>query len=285
MLVKNIGIMTHSTLIDGKLDELDRELDIYQKLGFKYTEIGVHGVDAVAGTELNLNNIEKVKHSLDKYKFKTTVHAPDILNLRDEENFELHKKVFESSINFTEKLGANILVYHLGIIRNNFKIDSLEKAKEKEIDTLKKLAEFSRKKEVQICIENNKDKDSPGELLEVVEKVNKKNIGICCDFGHAFLSFKGDEPKFLEFVEKTLPYLKHIHAHDNFGISNPDIEEKLDYRFLLPYGIGDLHMPPGMGKIPYQKIKPLLRDYSGIILMEVRYRYLKSYSSILDMEF
>ncbi len=123
------------------------------------------------------------------------------------------------------------------------------------------------------------------ELLEVVERVNKKNVGICCDFGHAFLSFKGDEPKFLKFVEKTLPYLKHIHAHDNFGISKPDIEEKLDYRLLLPYGIGDLHMPPGMGKIPYQKIKPLLRDYSGIILMEVRYRYIESYSSILNMEF
>jgi len=282
---KKIGIYTHSTLIDGKLNELDRELDIYQKLGFKYTEVGVHGVDAIAGTELNLDNIEKVKHSLDKYKFKTTVHAPDILNLRDEENFELHKKVFESSIDFTEKLGAHILVYHLGIIRNNFKINSEEKTKEKEINTLKKLAEFSKKKGVQICIENNTDKDSPRELVELVEKVNKKNVGICCDFGHAFLSFKGDEFKLLEFIERTLPYLKHIHAHDNFGIPKPDIGEKLDYRFLLPYGIGDLHMPPGMGKIPYQKIKPLLSDYSGIILMEVRYRYLESYSSILNMEF
>jgi len=126
-------MMTHSSLIDECLDEFKRELALYQKLGFEYTEIGVHGVDAVVGGKLNFRNIKRVKEALKKYNLKAMVHSPDILNLRDKENFELHKIIFKSSIEFTSELGEKILVYHLGKAKESMPEEYEDLTKEREM--------------------------------------------------------------------------------------------------------------------------------------------------------
>jgi len=283
MPAKGMGMMTQSSLIDGCLDEFERELALYQKLGFEYTEIGVHGVDAVVGGKLNFRNIKRVKEALKKYNLKATVHSPDILNLRDKENFELHKIVFKSSIEFTSELGEKILVYHLGKAKESMPEEYEDLMREREIDTLKDLAEFAKERGVQICVENNCNESSTEELIQVIKKINRENIGITCDFGHAFVSLHGNEEQFLEFIEKALPFMKHIHIHDNFGTPGLGAEEEFHYRFLFPFGIGDLHLPPGMGKIPYDKIAPMMKKYYGVAMMEVKYRYEELYPSAIDM--
>jgi len=280
MPIEGIGINVHSARINGDIELLERDLAHFKKIGFDYVEIPVHGVDGVINGELNLENVKRVKKALRKYNLKATVHSPDSLNLR-KDNFDLQKKVFQSSVEFASELEAKILVYHGGNFEKRKQESELQNiASEREIRALKTLSEFTDKRGVQICLENGAL--SIKELITMVRKVNRENVGITYDFGHAFLYYSchGGEKEFLTSIKEALPYLKHIHIHDNFGRANIT-SQGAPYINRLPFGEGDLHMPPGMGRIPYGKIFPLIREYKGIAMSEIDPRYEPFYEGIV----
>jgi len=279
MSIKGVGINAHSPRINGDIELLERDLAHFKKIGFDYVEIPVHGVDGVINGKLNLENVKRVKEALRRYNLKATVHAPDPLNLR-KDNFNLQKEVFQSSIEFASKLEAKVLVYHGGNFEGRKQEGELQNlASEREIRALKALSEFADKRGVQICLENGAS--SIEKLVTMVREVDRENVGITYDFGHAFLFYNayGKEGDFLESIEKTIPYLKHAHIHDNFGRLTSGIVRP--YINRLPFGEGDLHMPPGMGRIPYNKIIPLIKDYSGVAMMEILPRYKDFYQQAL----
>ncbi len=256
----------------------------FEEVGFDYVEIPIHGVDGIIGGELNPKSIKKVKEALRKHRLKATVHCPDPLHLR-EGDFELNQKVFKSSIEFTSGLEAEILVYHADNFKTSRQISQHQDlARRKEIKALESLSDFAVEREVQICVENVRG--SLEELVRMVEEVDKENVGITCDFGHAFLFYSacGKEGDFLESIEKTVSYLKHVHIHDNFGrLTAGFATDSLTTPYIdkLPFGEGDLHMPPGMGKIPYDKIIPLIKGYRGVAMMEIDPRYKDFYQGAL----
>jgi sugar phosphate isomerase/epimerase len=71
------------------------------------------------------------------------------------------------------------------------------------------------------------------DILWILDGINSAEVGACLDTGHAYL------------VHKLAGHLRMIHAHDNDGA-------------------GDSHLPPGDGKISWNKF---LRD-----LVEIRFR-------------
>jgi sugar phosphate isomerase/epimerase len=280
MSIKGVGINAHSPRINGDIELLERDLAHFKKIGFDYVEIAVHGVDGVINGELNLENVKRVRGALEKYNLKAAAHAPVPLNLR-KDNFDLQKEVFQSSIEFASKLEAKVLVYHNGNFEGRKQEDELQNlASDREIRALKTLGEFADKRGVEICLENGAS--SMEELVTIVRKVNRENVGITYDFGHAFLYYScyGGEKEFLRSIKEALPYLKHTHIHDNFGRASITSEDAL-YINRLPFGEGDLHMPPGMGRIPYEKIFSLLREYKGIAMAEIDPRYEPFYGEVL----
>ena len=78
------------------------------------------------------------------------------------------------------------------------------------------------------------------DILWILDGINTAQVGACLDTGHAFLA--GDMHN---LVHKLSAQLRMIHAHDNGGAD-------------------DNHLPPGDGKIDWEKF---LRD-----LIEVRFR-------------
>lgn len=280
MSIKGVGIDAHSPRINGDIGLLERDLAHFKKIGFDYVEIPVDGVDGVINGKLNLENVKKVKEALRKYNLKATTHSPNTLDLR-KDNFNLQKEVFQSSIEFAWELEAKVLVYHGGNFERRKQEGELQDiASEREIRALKTLSELADKRGVQICLENGAL--SIKELLTVVKKINRANVGVTYDFGHAFLYYSchGGEKEFLTSIKEALPYLKHIHIHDNFGRANIT-PPGTTYINRLPFGEGDLHMPPGMGTIPYEKIFPLLREYKGIATAEIDPRYEPFYGGIV----
>jgi len=118
------------------------------------------------------------------------------------------------------------------------------------------------------------------ELVDQVKKIDRENVGITFDFGHAFLASKYYHFNFLNSVKLALPYIKHVHIHDCFGKPKVSYEEQ-DIN-LIQFGIGDLHMPIGWGVIPYNKIFRLLKNYDGVLCLELKPRYKKFYSYSLQ---
>ena len=118
------------------------------------------------------------------------------------------------------------------------------------------------------------------ELVEQVKKIDCENVGITFDFGHAYLASKYYRFKFLDSVKLALPYIKHVHIHDNFGKPKVSYEEQ-DIN-LIQFGIGDLHMPVGWGAIPYNKIFRILKNYNGVLCLELKPRYKKFFTYSLQ---
>jgi len=310
MHIKGIGINIDSSAIDGDLDLLEKTLGSIQGNGFNYAEIPVHGVDAIFKGKLNWLQTRAVTDILKEFKLKYTVHGPDLLNLMDSGNFKLQKEIFKSGIEFAKAIGAEIFVYHSGKIslqgeikgkelgQNNFlkiplvrKIDQLKKI---EIKTLQELASFAKNLGVTIVMENGcpeLEEDSLEiskynygtnieDLVKQVKEIDQENVGITLDFGHAYLASKYYRFNFLDSIKLALPHIKHLHIHDCFGKSKI-FPENRDIN-LIQFGIGDMHMPVGWGEIPYDKIFRLLKNYNGVLCLELKPRYKKFYKYSLE---
>lgn len=91
------------------------------------------------------------------------------------------------------------------------------------------------------------------DLAEVFAASPQLNLTL--DLGHAeLLSEKNTS---FGFLEKYPDRIKHIHLHDNHGGCSPD---------------DDLHLPPGEGKIDFQKIFQTLHavQYRDTVRLELR---------------
>jgi len=279
MPIMEIG-NAHSSRIDGNVDALGKDVAHFEGVGFEYVKIPVDRVDGVIGAELNLRSTKKVEEALRKYHLKATVDCPGSLYLR-EGDFELRQRILRSSIEFIWHLGARILAYHGGSF-GTFKKARQKRdnhhdlAERREVEALKNLSSFSPDRGVEICVENG---ISPiEELVRTVRKVDRENAGIAYDFGHGFLfySLYRKQEDFLESIRKASRCLRHLHLKHNFERLTPDfVNDPLHDRYVdrLPFGEGDLHLPPGMGRIPYLRIVPLLREYGGIALIDICPRY------------
>lgn len=79
----------------------------------------------------------------------------------------------------------------------------------------------------ELLLENVLDPD-PDILAQTAAAVDDPRLGLCLDVGHAAVYSKRPVS---EWIEAFLPYLRHVHLHDNYGAT-------------------DLHLPLGAGTLP-----------------------------------
>ncbi|NMB02788.1 MAG: sugar phosphate isomerase/epimerase [Firmicutes bacterium] len=90
---------------------------------------------------------------------------------------------------------------------------------------------------------------SPEELQDLIHQVNRSNVGLTLDVGHAVVA--GQRPT--DFMNLLFDDLFHIHLHDN-------------------HGVVDEHLPLGQGSIDYIGVVSTLKklDYQGVVNFEFR---------------
>jgi len=285
-----IGINADSSTINGNLSVLVSMLRDFQAAGFSHVEIPVHGVDCVINGNVAMLHLEMLKQVLGRFPFSYTVHAPDALNLEDAVQPEIHAAALQATIDVAAEIGAYIVVYHGSWVSNSRGARMAEKPVPedsaaihaywaREIDRLSRIAEYAELKGVTVAVENifrqNADEHTyridPRELAAVVSAVNSRHLGICFDFGHAFISANEEGFSIEEALRAVLPHLVHVHIHDNYGKSASRYSRPID---MLFQGAGDLHLPPGWGSIPYGTLFPQFApSYQGVFMMEIQPRF------------
>jgi sugar phosphate isomerase/epimerase len=111
------------------------------------------------------------------------------------------------------------------------------------VDSLNQVARRCKELGIMCVLENKLPHllfGNTSDILWILDGINTAEVGACLDTGHAFLA--GD---IHNLVHKLSGHLRMIHAHDNAGGN-------------------DNHLPPGDGKIDWEKF---LRD-----LIDVRFR-------------
>jgi len=181
-------------------------------------------------------------------------------------------------------IGAEIVVYHSGVRLPHEENRPLDELMETEREELYWLGERAKELGVSIAVENHNpqrwDIDRGGadkyglflnRLLEQIRTIAHANVGICLDYGHAYLSSSQFNYDFADAIRNVMPHVNHLHIHDNFG-KVPMVERPYVYQYN--YGEDDLHLPVGWGSIPYGELFRM--DSQSVIgVVELKPRYVK----------
>lgn len=210
---------------------------------YDFVQIFPHTLGLIKNGQVIEKNLRSIENALRGVGINYTIRMPTSVNLRDSVYYTRHFKVAKAIMDVAIKLGSKIVVMQSG---RTGRLDL-------EIEALQELAEMAKNFGIKIALENTY---SVKDTLYVVESVNKENVGFALDLGHAFLSAQGDESRFLEDVKLGTDKTIILMIHDNFGKLFPQVEPE----DALAYGVGDLHLMPGEGKIPFGKVLKLFGD-------------------------
>ncbi|WP_448534967.1 sugar phosphate isomerase/epimerase family protein [Pseudothermotoga sp.] len=261
-MVRAIGINIDTKRLSGSEEKLKEEIEKFERLGFDCVEIPPAGLDVIFNGEIVPERLNRIVQVLNCSSLKFTVHGPDPVDLSSNRKEDL--QILSATIDFASTIGAQTVVYHCGWSNES------EEKKFREIENLKRLCTKLEKTNVFLVVENTKQ--TVEQTLQIVTAVNHPKVKLLIDVGHLFLRVKGDEQKFLEQLSLGLPYTFELHVHDNFGKLEDDAERSLsrELHFAYLYGVGDLHLPLGLGKIPFERVFDLVNEkFDGIVVLEI----------------
>jgi sugar phosphate isomerase/epimerase len=316
--ITGIGIDADIGVLNGELSAFEENLQFFSSCGFENVELSVEDLDIIINGCLQLRQVEKIRAITTQFPFVYTVHAPLRLNLAFPQSWPGHpaelereQEVFVACLDFCEAIGANVMVYHSGLIAlhqfafgispfpNN---EDLELARKQEVMALRELMPLAVERGVTVAMENRDphpwevaiimqaglhphqlSKYHAGmlipQLIRQVEAVNHSHFGLTLDFGHLFLAANYCGFDYLEAIRQASPYIRHLHSSDNFGRLGGVFEQ---YSDRLPYGDGDTHIPPGWGAIPYRDALHQLGEYHGLFVLEINGRFRAYYPEALE---
>lgn len=273
-----IGTGFNASSEDGELVSLEADLRALADMGVDTVELGLTGIDLVAGGRIIPERAERLATLTAQFDFRYTVHGLVASNFMDPDTQRFQIDAAKALVQFSDRIGARLLVQHGGHLR----ADQLHQRKgvdEREREALTELADFAKPYGVRIALENifttepGQYRQTPAEVAATVKAVNHPNLVALIDFSHAYIesTYKGLD--FLAELRAMAPVAGHLHVHDSFGrpqafFKGYHVQEN------TALGIGDLHMPLGWGDIAWDEIFAELSFLPDtVLMMEIGRRY------------
>jgi sugar phosphate isomerase/epimerase len=195
----------------------------------------------------------------------SVVHAPtDLLVGAPAED-----RAMEGLLAYAAEIGATHVVYHAHALPDH---PSNEDRLLAETRSLARFAARAERLGVTIAIENlapvypgpERLCDMPLTLRALAHRIGSPRIGLCLDLGHAHVVSALKHTRLDHLVEPVLDTTVLFHLHDNLGAR---------WDRSAPAGLDplrlDLHLPPGRGTLPWDRVAPLLASHAAPLLLEV----------------
>ena len=231
---------------DGK--KIKMALDILKSAGVENVEIG-----SSHAYESNYNYIKNYKFNFLIHNYFPVPKKDFVINIAS-----LSKKIRERSINqikrsieFYKKINAKIYTFHPGFIgdplranRNKKNYDFIWKKKKIKknytlafkhmLNSLKKIVDFAKEKNVKIAIETEgsfKKKNlllmqKPEEYKKIFKFFKPRELGVNLNIGHLNLASKAFKFSKTKFVEEIKNYIVAIELSHNNGIEDEHLPIK-----------------------------------------------------------
>ncbi|MCM8777777.1 MAG: sugar phosphate isomerase/epimerase [Candidatus Omnitrophica bacterium] len=203
-----------------------------------------------------LKKIEKINNLCKKINLIILAYhsCPVLLSLEEnqKDNFKQHFDYIDELKNF----GIYFWVLHNRSIKDEekpwIKIKEIGKKKFDKLTSfvLKELCQYACQYNISIALENvpylytKKISD----ILEIIEKVDEENLGVCFDSGHSNICNLDLKKEILLCKDKLFT----THFHDNFGNRKKVF---IDDKNISKY---DLHLVPGLGTINWIEVNKTL---------------------------
>ncbi|MFD1254512.1 Xylose isomerase-like TIM barrel [Devosia equisanguinis] len=273
-----IGTGFNVSSADGEIDSMHQDLRALAEMGVDTVELGITGVDIIAGGRIIPERLQRLLSSTSQFDFRYTVHGLVSSNFMDPVTQRYQLDAAKALVELCDRVGARVLVQHGGNLRAD-QIDERAGADAREREALTELAEFARPYGVHIALENifttepGQYRQTPAQVAETVKAVNHPNVVALIDFSHAYIESTYRGLDFFAEIAAMAPVTGHLHVHDSFGrpqgfFRGYHVQEN------TALGIGDLHMPLGWGDIDWERIFSELTFLPDtVLMMEIGRRY------------
>jgi len=298
--VRDVGIDMSSPGRIRRLQQLEQGLAYFQEIGFRLVEIDTTPFGLIMNGELRRPQLEDFVAVLRNLDLRYSVHGLCRLNLAYDSRHELCRRVMLCQIEICRAMGGSVLVYHSGlqaldaarhgVHRSLLSDEELAAGARREVAAFKELAPVAADAGVTIGMENGDPhqweynvlaqyglphsvlpKHHPrlciGPIVQQLEAIDHPNVGMTLDVGHLYIAAHELGFDFLAAVEEAAPWVRHIHAHDNFGLLDQGFNTEHD---RWAFGEADIHLPPGWGDIPLRDVFAHLPDYEGDVVLEIK---------------
>ncbi len=217
-----------------------------EELGFTGWEIVSEGKQ-----QLNDETLSEVRNVIETTNLVLTLHLPfSDLNLGSlnhpiwKETVRQMTKCIERASDFVE-----LAVVHPGQL-SPLGMQLPDMAWQQSIEGLRSICDFADDFGIKVGVENMVNMPhvfgkQPGEILGMIESIERENVGLTLDMGHA--NTNGNVFEFLKDLSKVV----HVHLHDNKGKS-------------------DEHLELGKGTIKWKEIMGKFEGYKGRFVTEAR---------------
>ncbi|TDG00566.1 sugar phosphate isomerase/epimerase family protein [Paenibacillus piri] len=292
MKLRGAGVSLLSNDTVSQFDKLRAKLAKVKEAGFDAVELPIAGMKLIVNGAIDRARLDAYVGLLREFPLQVTVHAPFDMNLFRQDHLQSEQRVFMASLEIAGAIGAQMMVYHVGrfvgeeqfMHPHTWKIYSeseKQRLMEEEIEFLRLAGNRARQLSLRIGMENMRPyldcRDYcysviPQALALQVEAINHPHVGIALDVGHLHMAVRMYELNLRQQLEAMLPYVMHLHIHDNFGRASFSTE-KNQYE-LVQLGRGDMHVPIGNGEVPIREIVSMLAPtFDGFLIHEIRDQY------------
>ena len=247
--------------LGGRLDEAER-------LGMDFVEIPLWSMDLIAAAKVLPDRLKTVKSMLSGRSLRYTVHGSLAINFMDvPERLERHREVLRASLDVSAELEGLHYVLHGGIhpAASPAETDDLYAQQR---DLLSSAGDEAAQRGLIIVVENlfvepARATALPSRLTREIAGIAHPNVWACLDFSHGFTYSTALGANFAEEVAALAPFARHLHVHDSFGW--PAVMPSRSRAERFAYGEGDLHLPPGLGGIPWDDLMRPLEYPGGLV--------------------
>lgn len=237
-------------------------LKAIEAAGFRWVQVAAPPVEMLADPRHGVRHAAALRRSLQVTELCTVVHGPTNLKLGS----LVHDRAFEALLEYAQHIGSRHVVYHA----LDFPRRGAESAREEE--ALRRFATAAEVAKITICVENlcpvypgrSSVCHDPLSVRDLVQRIGSPAVQMLFDIGHANVvaGFMGVE--LLTLLEPVQEHVRLFHVHDNLGArlggeGGPSVD---------PLQL-DLHLPPGSGTIPWDRLGPALLEHDAPLMMEI----------------
>ncbi len=246
-------------------------LKSYEAAGFDWVQLHSPPVSVLTDPRQLIRHASATAKGLATTGLAAIVHAPGGLRA----GTPTGDRAFEGLLSYAAELGARQIVYHALALPETAADGPARGA---EAGSLARLAGLAERLEVTIAIENlaplypGPEPLSAGPLVlrDLAMRTASERLGLCLDVGHAHVIADLRHTSVELLTEPVLDLVSVFHLHDNAGARRRPTGDELG---IDPLRL-DLHLPPGRGTLPWDRVAPSLRAHEAPIVLEVHPPYM-----------
>ena len=241
----------YALLDGGNATRLDELLRAVADAGYSHAELDPRGWDVWLGGRVNTSELRRWSQIVDRHRDRLafTLHGPLEANLFETVDSRVHTALLHAAIEVAEAIGAELTVVHPGR-RTPGSTAPLAELMASEREVLAALGARADEWGGRIAVETWYAAGTveysyavwPEQLAAQIDAVGHPAVGICLDFSHVFLAAEWFGFDFVDGIRRLAPFANHLHVQDTFGWAH-DLN-------VPALGLGDLHLPPGWGRVP-----------------------------------